>query len=264
MKNTDSNIIRNERESDRAIVEDVVRKAFYNMYAPGCVEHYLVRNMRGHEDFIPELDFVIERNGEVIGNVMYTKATLTDETGGVKSILTFGPVSIRPDFQRQGYGRMLLEHSIEAAARMGGEAIVIVGSPANYVGLGFKSCRLFGVCAEGGKFPAAMLVKELVPGALAGRSWTYRESPALAIDVDAAFAYDDTLEPMERTHRPSQDEFYILSHSFVEDLGAFEADSCGPSESFEPPAGDGAESFEPPAGAGADSCGPPAGAPASE
>lgn len=96
-------IIRNEEKSDCVRVEDITRRAFYNIYVPGCVEHYLVHIMRGHEDFIPELDFVIELNGEVIGNIMYTKAKLTDENGAVKDILTFGPVSILPDYQRMGY-----------------------------------------------------------------------------------------------------------------------------------------------------------------
>lgn len=83
-------------------VEDITRRVFL-IYVPDCVEHYLVHIMRGHEDFIPELDFVIELNGEVIGNIMYTKAKLTDENGAVKDILTFGPVSILPDYQRMGH-----------------------------------------------------------------------------------------------------------------------------------------------------------------
>lgn len=106
-------IIRNERESDREAVENLTRKAFYNLYMPGCVEHYLVHVMRGHEDFIRELDFVLERDGEVIGNIMYTKAKLIDEDGNRKDILTFGPVCILPACQRQGYGKLLMEHSFK-------------------------------------------------------------------------------------------------------------------------------------------------------
>ena len=92
--------IRNEKESDYKAVEEITRKAFYNLYVPGCVEHYLVHTMRGHEDFIPELDFVIELDDQVIGNIMYTKARLVDEAGTEKEILTFGPVSITPEYQR--------------------------------------------------------------------------------------------------------------------------------------------------------------------
>lgn len=108
-------IIRKEEQKDRAVVESITRQAFYNMYVPGCVEHYLVHIMREHEDFIPELDFVLELNGNIIGNIMYTKAKLIDENGVEKEILTFGPVSILPGYQRMGYGKMLMEHSFEEA-----------------------------------------------------------------------------------------------------------------------------------------------------
>ena len=169
--------IRREAAAARQTVEDVTRRAFYNIYAPGCVEHYLVRTMRDHPDFIPELDFVAELDGRVIGNVMYTKATLTGEDGTVKDILTFGPVSIAPEHQRKGYGKRLLEHSFRRAAELGWNVIVIFGSPANYVGLGFKSCKKFNICTENGRFPSAMMGKELKAGALDGRRWVYRNSP---------------------------------------------------------------------------------------
>lgn len=210
-------IIRNETQADRQAVEAVTRRAFYNVYTPGCTEHYLVRTMRGHPDFIPELDFVAELDGRVIGNVMYTRAALTGEAGAVKDILTFGPVSIAPEHQRRGYGRQLLEHSFRRAAELGWDVVVIFGSPANYVGRGFKSCKKFNVCLEDGKFPSAMLVKELREGALDGRKWVYRDSPAMNIDAEAARRYDDTLEPMAKEYRPSQEEFYIMSHSSVEE-----------------------------------------------
>ena len=93
---------------------------------------------------------------------------------------------------------------------------MIFGDPANYVGRGFKSCRRFNVCLEGDVFPSAMLVKELVPGVLEGRDWTYRDSPVMAVSEEDALAYDSTLPPMEKHWQPSQEEFYIMSHSFVD------------------------------------------------
>ena len=210
-------IIRNESAEDYKTVEEITRKAFYNIYVPGCVEHYLVHIMREHEDFIPELAFVLELNGSVIGNIMYTKAKLTDENGYEKTVLTFGPVSILPDFQRMGYGKMLMEHSFEKAKELGYDTIVIFGSPANYVSRGFKSCKKYHVCAGNGKYPAAMMVKELIPGVLAGHTWTYQDSPVMAISEKDAERYDDTLVKMEKKHQPSQEEFYIMSHSFLEE-----------------------------------------------
>lgn len=208
--------IRKETESDYKIVEEITRKAFYNLYVKGCVEHYLVHRMRSHEDFIPDLDFVIELDGQIIGNIMYTKAKLTDERGEEKEILTFGPVSILPEFQRRGYGKKLMEYSFLQAEKMGYDVIVIFGSPANYVSRGFKSCKKYNVCVENEKFPAAMMVKEIVPNSLDGRLWYYQESPVMALDETEAMLYDDTLEEMEKKDQPSQEEFYIISHSFIE------------------------------------------------
>lgn len=208
--------IRNEEPRDYETVERITRDAFYNLYIPGCVEHYLVHTMRDHEDFIRELDFVLELDGKVIGYIMYTKATLTDEAGNTKNILTFGPLCIEPNHQRKGCGKLLIRHSLEKAASMGYDTVVILGMPSNYVSSGFTSCKKHNVCVEDGRFPSAMLVKELKPGALDGRRWYYRDSPVMAVLPEDANAYDDTLAPKERRHTPAQEEFYIMSHSFVE------------------------------------------------
>ena len=186
-------LIRKEAPNDYAAVEALTRRAFYNLYVPGCVEHYLVHIMREHEDFIPELDFVLEEDGRIIGNIMYTKARLVDDAGDEKEILTFGPVCVEPELQRRGYGKQLMEHSFTRALELGYDAIVIFGSPSNYVARGFQSCRKFQVSVEGGKYPAAMLVKELVPGSLAGKQWTYYGSPVMSISEEDAVRYDDTL-----------------------------------------------------------------------
>ncbi|WP_343249438.1 N-acetyltransferase [Diplocloster hominis] len=207
--------IRNEREADYTKVEEITRKAFYNLYIPGCAEHYLVHIMRQHEDFLPELDFVIELDGQMIGNIMYTKAKLVDETGEEKEILTFGPVSILPGCQRMGYGKMLIEYSLEQAAALGYDVIVIFGNPGNYVSRGFKSCKKYNVCLEDGSYPAAMLVKELREGALDGRKWFYYDSPLMHFDEEEAQRFDDKLEKMEKKYQPSQEEFYIHSHSLL-------------------------------------------------
>lgn len=210
-------IIRNEEMADYETVERITREAFYNLYFPGCGEHYLVHIMRKHEDFIPELDFVVELKDKVIGNIMYTRARLIDEEGKEKKILTFGPVCIQSCHQRKGYGKRLIEHSFKRAVELGYDVVVIFGSPVNYVSCGFKSCKKYNVSLENGKYPAAMMVKELIPGALKGHKWVYFDSPVMAITEKAAQEYDDTLEPMEKKYQPSQDEFYIMSHSYVED-----------------------------------------------
>lgn len=209
-------IIRNETESDYRKVEDMTRRAFYNLYVPGCVEHYLVHIMRTHQDFLPELDFVIELDGEIIGNIMYTKNRLVGSSGEEKDILTFGPVCIAPQHQRSGYGKMLMEYSFEKAVALGYDVIVIYGNPGNYVSRGFKSAKKYQVSLKDGSFPAAMLVKELKPGALQGQKWVYVQSSVFEIDEQEAQRYDDTLEKLEKKYQPSQEEFYIHSHALLQ------------------------------------------------
>ena len=189
MKQNDYSL-RPEAEADYRETEALVRESFWNVYRPGCTEHYLVRVMRRHADFIPALDFVLELDGRVVGNVMYTKAWLTDESGAEKEVCTFGPVSILPEYQRKGYGKLLLEHSFCAAAALGYEAIVIFGSPENYVSRGFQSCKKHNVCTAEGTYPAAMLVKELQTSALDGRKWIYHQSAAYEIDLEEAQRFD--------------------------------------------------------------------------
>ncbi len=210
-------IIRNETPADYRRVEEVTREAFWNKNIPGCGEHYLVHRMRQHPDFIPQLDLVLEREGEIIAAVQYTRATLVDENGCELPVLTFGPVSVLPPYQRQGYGKRLLEHSFVIARTLGFPAIVIFGDPDNYVSRGFRCCKTMGVCLFPGVWPTALLVKELTPGALAGRQWQYRESPVCQVcgDEQAVAAFDAAFPSKEKGWQPSQEAFYIQSHSQV-------------------------------------------------
>lgn len=207
--------IRPETPADYRAVESLIRDAFWNLYVPGCDEHYVAHALRGHADFIPALDLVAELDGQIVGSVMYTKATLMDEADVCKEILTFGPLAVLPACQRQGVGKALLDASFKIARTMGYDAIVIFGHPGNYVARGFKSCQKYSVCMPDGSFPTAMLVKELTAGALDGRRWIYHESPAYAVDPDGFSAFDAQFPPRPREYRPSQEEFYIYSHSVI-------------------------------------------------
>ncbi|GLB29450.1 N-acetyltransferase [Lacrimispora amygdalina] len=207
--------IRNEKAEDQWEVENLTRKAFWNLNVPGCSEHYLVHVMRNHPDFIPELDFILEKDNCIIGNIMYTKAKLVDEENREKQILTFGPLSILPEFQRKGYGKALLEYSFAKAKEMSYDVIVIFGNPDNYVSRGFKSCKKFDICIKEDFYPAAMLVKELTQGCLEKRKWRYIESEVYQTDEKVMEQFDLNFEKMEKKFQPSQEEFYIHSHSKI-------------------------------------------------
>jgi predicted N-acetyltransferase YhbS len=208
--------IRNEEEADYERVEEITRKSFWNLYIPGCIEHYLVHVMRSHEDFLSKLDLVIEVDNQIIGNIMYTRTKLIDESGEEKDILTFGPVCILPEYQRKGYGKKLMEYSFEQAASLDYDVIVIFGNPNNYVSRGFKSCKKYNVCLENGTYPTAMMVKELKPGVLDGRKWVYYQSPVFEIDEQEAEHFDEGVESLEKKYQPSQEEFFIHSHSIIQ------------------------------------------------
>ena len=208
-------MIRNESKDEYRVVEELTREAFWNLNTPGCEEHYLVHVMRDHKDFIPELDFVAEVDGKIVGNIIYTKAKLADERGNEKTVLTFGPISVLPEYQRKGIGKALLNHSFDKALELGYDAIVIFGHPGNYVSRGFKSCKKYNVCTGNADYPTAMLVKELKSDIFDGRKWIYHESPAYEYSEKEAVEFDKTFEPKEKEYRPSQEEFYIYSHSSV-------------------------------------------------
>ncbi len=215
--NKNDYIIRLETENDYREVETLAREAFWDQNVPGCHEHYFVHVLRQHEDFIPALDYVLEEDGKIIGSIMYAKAKLVDEAGTEKPVLTMGPICIHPDYQRKGYGKALLEYTFERAMALGYDTIVNFGNPDNYVARGYKSSKKYNVCFEGDIFPAALLVKELHDGVLDGRKWFYYPSKAeeLCNDTEAVAEFDTLFPPKVKAWQPSQEEFYIHSHSVI-------------------------------------------------
>lgn len=209
-------IIRMETPADYRLVEEMTKRAFWNVYVPGCDEHYLTHVMRDSVDFIPELNLVLELEGKIIASVKYLKSRLKDEDGNMKEIVSFGPLCVEPDYQRSGYGKILLEYSFDVAKAMGYEVITNFGDPANYVARGFKSCHKYNVCLEGDVYHSSLLVKELVPGVLDGRKWYFYESPVGELMSEEGFVeFDKTFPVMEKAWRPSQEIFYIQCRSTI-------------------------------------------------
>lgn len=207
--------IRNEKPEDYRAVEEMIKKAFWNLSEPGCNEHYFAHQVRKSADFIPELDFVMEEDGQFIGHILYVKAKLIATDGTEKEIVSFGPFTVHPDYQRKGYGRKLINHSLEAAKEMGYDAVAIFGNPENYACYGFKNCKRYNVCLEEDVYPVALMVKELTPDALSRKSWKYIESMAHQLDMNGFEEFDATFEQMEKGYRYTQELFYIYSRSNV-------------------------------------------------
>jgi GNAT superfamily N-acetyltransferase len=146
---------------------------------------------------------------------MYTRSKLVGMSGQEKDILTFGPLSIVPEFQRRGFGKRLLQHSLKAARALGYGVIVIYGNPANYLSSGFVSCVRHKVYVGDGVFPTALLVKELHEGALPIGKWRFLESSIYQLDGAGAERFDSGFPPMTKEIRTSHEEFFILSHSRI-------------------------------------------------
>lgn len=207
--------IRNETEKDFREVEELTREAFWNLYFPGCNEHYLVHQIRNHPDFIKELDFVAEYNGKIVGNIMYTKAWLINENGQEIEIISFGPLSVLPECQRKGIGSSLVNHTKNAAHEKGIKGIVIFGDPHNYCKHGFKSGKDLNISDMNGEYPYGMLALALEEQAFEGHTWKFKYSDVFNVNEEEAEEFDKSFCTKEKGHQYSQDIFSIAFRSYV-------------------------------------------------
>lgn len=184
-------IIRNETKEDYKKVENLTREAFWNVYRPGCTEHYVLHSYRSDPAFVPELDFVMELNGELIGQVIYVRSEIECAGGRKLPIMTFGPISIAPKYKRQGYGKRLLDYSMERAREAGAGALAITGNILFYGKSGFVPAKTKGVRYADDHEADYFLIKELTPGFLDGISGTYK-------DPEGYFVCEKNPEDFER------------------------------------------------------------------
>ena len=188
-------VLRLEREDDWREVELLTREAFWRKeriekIGVGCDEHYLAHTLRTAPEFVPELDFVAEVDGRLVGNVMYSMAYVLLPDGTRHDVLNLGPLSILPEFQKQGVGSALMRHSLKTAARSGYGAVIFFGHPSYYPRFGFKEAKEFNITTcNGNNFPAFMAM-ELIYGDLNGIKGTYHESPLYNVNSDKAKEYD--------------------------------------------------------------------------
>jgi putative acetyltransferase len=204
-------IIKNETEKDYRIVEELTREAFWNLYVPGCSEHFVLHNIRNSRDFIPELDFVAEKERQIVGNIVYTRGVIKSHQGAEKEVISFGPVSVLPAFQKQGIGCALIVHSINIAKTMGYPAIFIYGDPRYYSRFGFRCAEKYEIKTADGKFAVALLALELRQGVLINLPGRFIESSAFEVDASKFAEFEAAFPYKEKTETDSQREFKILA-----------------------------------------------------
>ena len=205
--NTRDCIIRLEKESERRQVENLVREAFWNIYRPGASEHYVLHVLRDDPAFVKELDFVLERDGEIIGQNMFMRTVIDADDGRVIDVLTMGPICIAPAFKRQGYGKRLLDHSLERAAALGCGAVLFEGSIAFYGKSGFDYASTFGIRYHDlpeGADASFFLCKELIPGYLDGITGVYRTPQGYYVDDADVEEFDKNFPYREKLRLPGQ------------------------------------------------------------
>ena len=194
-------VIRLEKKEERHEVENLVRESFWNVYRPGCLEHFVLHELRNDADFVPQLDLVMLLDGRIIGQNVFVRAAIKSDIGEDLPIMTMGPICIAPEFKRQGYGKILLDYSLERAKEMGCGAVCFEGSVGFYGKSGFTYASEFGIRYHGlpeGADSSFFLCKELAAGYLDGVTGEYSTPAGYFVDEAAAEEFDKRFPPKEK------------------------------------------------------------------
>ena len=205
--NTKEFTIRSERKEEQREVENLVREAFWNVYRPGCSEHYVIHVLRDDPAFVKELDFVMEKEGKLIGQNMFMRTIIEADDGRIIPVLTMGPIGITPELKRKGYGKAILDYSIEKAKEMGFGAVLFEGNIDFYGKSGFDVASKFGIRyhdlpedADSSFF----LCKELIPGYLDDVTGVYQTPQGYYVEDSDVEEFDKEFPPKEKLKLPGQ------------------------------------------------------------
>lgn len=200
-------IIRLETEKDYRKTENLVREAFWNIYRPGCSEHYVLHTLRDNPDFVKELDFVMETGGILIGQNMFMRTVIRADSGKTVPVLTMGPIGILPELKRKGYGKRLLDYSLQKAAELGFGAVLFEGNIKFYGKSGFDYASNFGIRYHDlpeGADASFFLCKELIPGYLAGITGVYETPAGYYVTEADVEQFDKDFPPKVKLELPGQ------------------------------------------------------------
>ena len=199
--------IRSEQAEDYREVEYLVRESFWNVYRPGCSEHYVIHVLRNDPAFVKELDFVMEQNGRIIGQNMFMKTIIESDDGRAIPVLTMGPICIAPELKRKGCGKVLLDYSLGKAAELGFGAVLFEGNIGFYGKCGFTYAREFEIRYHDLPEDADdsfFLCKELIPGYLDGITGVYQTPQGYYVDDVDVEKFDKLFPPKEKLKLPEQ------------------------------------------------------------
>ena len=199
--------IRLEEKKDYREVENLVRESFWNVYKPGCAEHYVIHVLRDDPAFVSELDFVMEQDGKLIGQNMFMKTIIEADDGRTIDVLTMGPIGITPELKRRGYGKALLDYCLEKAIEKGFGAVLFEGNINFYSKCGFTFAREFGIRYHDlpeGEDDSFFLCKELIPGYLDDVTGVYQTPQGYYVKVEDVEEFDKGFPSKEKLKLPGQ------------------------------------------------------------
>lgn len=205
--NGNDRIIRPERKEEYGEVENLVRESFWNVYRPGCSEHYVIHVLREDPAFVKELDFVMEQNGRLIGQNMFMKTVIDADDSRQIPVLAMGPIGIAPEMQRRGYGKSLLDYSLEKARELGFGAVLLEGNIDFYGKSGFDYARKFGIRYHDlpeGADDSFFLCRELILGYLDNVTGVYRTPQGYYVDDADVEEFDKAFPAREKLKLPGQ------------------------------------------------------------
>lgn len=200
-------IIKKECKNDFKEVENVAREAFWNLYLPGCYEHLIVHNIRKHDDYIDDLSFIVEIDGNVVGGIYYTKSSIVQSDGSKVDTITFGPVFVLPKYHRQGIARAMVTKSIELAKTLGYKAILTLGYPYHYECYGFKGGKQYNISMPDGNYYKGLLVLPLYKDALKDISGYAMFSDVFEVSQEEVDLFDKLFEDKEKLQLDCQVEY---------------------------------------------------------
>ncbi len=187
----DNLIIAETHYDEFAETIELTRRAFWDLFQPGCDEHLLLARLRESACYIPELDMVAIEEGVIVGHALATVAAVKCvvpcadgsllEEGGVCAdcrVVCIGPVSVLPERQKEGIGCKLLYHLLERAGELGYHAAFLYGHPEYYPRFGFVNAERYGITTRDGKNFDAFMALELRKGALDGITGRFVEDSA--------------------------------------------------------------------------------------
>lgn len=199
-------IYRTELPQDYAAVESLTRSAFWNVYKPGCDEHYIIHILRGDPAVVTDLNTVCsDPDGVLLGHIFYTVSNVITDSGNQIPVLTFGPVSVLPEVQGQGIGSALIRQTLQKASLTGYPGLVITGNPRYYHRFGFRDAADYGITFEDGSSIPELMALELGDGRLCQAAGRIRFHPAFDhVDPEALERFDRRFPPRDKLRLPGQ------------------------------------------------------------